>query len=370
MQHQLTMVEQTNAIEQLSPTSFSSSVSSDLSVINVKSISLSSETNTTPTASSSMPLIHNHSILAEQSSIGSIHPYNYHYATYVEQQQQQQHSSDENLPDQHEHRICYNCRTTHTPLWRRFGPNQFLCNACGLYQRVNGQHRPLVRNIRRLSTTNKRVGLICANCGTKATSMWRRNSSGDSVCNACGLYFRLNGINRPPAMRKETIRTRRRRNVKSNLMQPSTMRYFVEPNSLNIHDHMSSGSNSLPIRSISTIPETKPHTSITSVWTSDSSKASTSNQINESVSLGQQILPNELSPQSFHHQNLNSLHEYQIQSTRSNVSNGYILKTDFFGQNQSQYQSIINQSSNAFLSAYLQHQQVQKNGKIENDHLI
>ncbi|KPM09326.1 transcription factor GATA-3-like protein [Sarcoptes scabiei] len=181
MQHQLTMVEQTNAIEQLSPTSFSSSVSSDLSVINVKSISLSSETNTTPTASSSMPLIHNHSILAEQSSIGSIHPYNYHYATYVEQQQQQQHSSDENLSDQHEHRICYNCRTTHTPLWRRFGPNQFLCNACGLYQRVNGQHRPLVRNIRRLSTTNKRVGLICANCGTKATSMWRRNSSGDST---------------------------------------------------------------------------------------------------------------------------------------------------------------------------------------------
>lgn len=114
----------------------------------------------------------------------------------------------------HEHRVCYNCRTTITPLWRRHGPSDFLCNACGLYQRVNGQPRPLVRNVRRLSTTTRRVGLICANCGTKATSMWRRNSAGDSVCNACGLYFRLNGINRPPTMRKEMIRTRRRRTIK------------------------------------------------------------------------------------------------------------------------------------------------------------
>lgn len=117
-----------------------------------------------------------------------------------------------------EHRECYNCHTTCTPLWRRFGAEQFLCNACGLYQRVNGAHRPLVRNVRRLSTTTRRVGLTCANCGTKATSMWRRNSVGDSVCNACGLYFRLNGVNRPAAMRKETIRTRRRRTIKPGLM--------------------------------------------------------------------------------------------------------------------------------------------------------
>lgn len=139
-------------------------------------------------------------------------------------------SQDSGSIQDHEHRVCYNCRTTITPLWRRHGPSDFLCNACGLYQRVNGQPRPLVRNVRRLSTTTRRVGLICANCGTKATSMWRRNSAGDSVCNACGLYFRLNGINRPPTMRKEMIRTRRRRTIKpintstssSNLQLPAT----------------------------------------------------------------------------------------------------------------------------------------------------
>ncbi|CAG2167097.1 unnamed protein product [Oppiella nova] len=117
-------------------------------------------------------------------------------------------------PDGIEHRECYNCHTTCTPLWRRFGADQFLCNACGLYQRVNGAHRPLVRNVRRLSSTSRRVGLTCANCGTKTTSMWRRNAVGDSVCNACGLYYRLNGVNRPAAMRKESIRTRRRRTIK------------------------------------------------------------------------------------------------------------------------------------------------------------
>lgn len=62
-------------------------------------------------------------------------------------------------------RECANCLTRNTPLWRRYGPNNFLCNACGLYQRVNGNHRPLVRNIRRTTTTTtKRTGKIFNSC--------------------------------------------------------------------------------------------------------------------------------------------------------------------------------------------------------------
>ncbi|KAF9911789.1 hypothetical protein BX616_010477 [Lobosporangium transversale] len=40
--------------------------------------------------------------------------------------------------------ICFNCRVTQTPLWRRTPDRQHsLCNACGLYYKQYGAHRPL-----------------------------------------------------------------------------------------------------------------------------------------------------------------------------------------------------------------------------------
>ncbi len=43
------------------------------------------------------------------------------------------------------------------------------------------------------------------------TTLWRRTKSGEPVCNACGLYFKLHSVERPPNMRKENIQTRNRR---------------------------------------------------------------------------------------------------------------------------------------------------------------
>ena len=42
---------------------------------------------------------------------------------------------------------------------------------------------------------------ICTNCKTNKTSLWRRNTSGAPVCNACGLYFKMHGHQRPLNMR-------------------------------------------------------------------------------------------------------------------------------------------------------------------------
>ncbi|KAG0166876.1 putative electron transfer flavoprotein subunit [Apophysomyces sp. BC1034] len=147
--------------------------------------------------------------------------------------------------------VCAHCKTTTTPLWRRAPNGETICNACGLYLKARNNKRPttLKRNSRKAAESDcgggngnplsgscpgggqcngtggssscagcpafnqnqvNRQTLVCANCRTSTTPLWRRDEANNTICNACGLYYKLHNVHRPVSMKRSVIKRRKR----------------------------------------------------------------------------------------------------------------------------------------------------------------
>ncbi|KAJ7182209.1 hypothetical protein C8R43DRAFT_1054230 [Mycena crocata] len=111
---------------------------------------------------------------------------------------------------------CFHCHVTSTPLWRREPSTQrTLCNACGLYLQQRNKLRPqelidadIDDDDEPQIPDSEYTGPKCSHCLTRQTSVWRRSKTGAQVCNACGVYARLRGKERPLSLRRNKIKPR------------------------------------------------------------------------------------------------------------------------------------------------------------------
>lgn len=76
------------------------------------------------------------------------------------------------------------------------------------------------------------MAIACFNCGTTITPLWRRDDSGNTICNACGLYYKLHKSHRPVKMKRNTIKRRKRHLNETSLSSGSENHRIEKPKKL------------------------------------------------------------------------------------------------------------------------------------------
>ncbi|ORX55986.1 hypothetical protein BCR36DRAFT_395741 [Piromyces finnis] len=79
--------------------------------------------------------------------------------------------------------------------------------------------KPIKRRLNSKKANGEAGNIVCSNCGTTKTPLWRRNANGESLCNACGLFYKLHGVVRPISMKTDIIRKRNRSGKRDVLLE-------------------------------------------------------------------------------------------------------------------------------------------------------
>ncbi|KAM6972969.1 zinc finger transcription factor Trps1 [Aplochiton taeniatus] len=90
------------------------------------------------------------------------------------------------------------------------------------------ESKPTKEETQSLLRRRRGSGVFCANCLTTKTSLWRKNANGGYVCNACGLYQKLHSTPRPLNIIKQNngeqiIRRRTRKRLNPDSLPDSSV---------------------------------------------------------------------------------------------------------------------------------------------------
>eukprot|EP00158_Paraphelidium_tribonemae_P006039 Partr_v1_DN27641_c2_g1_i1_m65062 putative Transcription factor len=88
-----------------------------------------------------------------------------------------------------------------------------------------GDHHHLMPPKKKKRKTPPRSDIHCSNCGNSDTPLWRKNENGQPLCNACGLYWKFHGYHKP-VMKNLIVNLRDRQSSESESECPRTTGNF------------------------------------------------------------------------------------------------------------------------------------------------